>query len=435
MTAGSTALHLRPTRRGRPPGEGARRGPALRGPATAGTVLLHADLHNHSDLSDGFGRAEDAFASMRDAGLDAAALTDHTGLGDAAGVLDERLVAELRRVSADAGMPASLMDGGGWERAARLADRAEDPGAFAAVRGFEWTTPHLGHVNVWFSPDWTPVVDVAPATGIRTLQDWIARAAAAPGGDDLLAGFNHPGREPLRFGRFARDPRLVQRFVSLEMFNRDLDYLFEGWARGERPPLLDCLDAGWWPGLLGVSDEHTPHWGFQPGRGRAGLWVREWSRAGVREALAARRFFATREPGLRVDVVAAWSAGAREPGPAELAARPDAVRMGGRLAAARAPRADRVVDLAVDVDGGPTWEGREVTVQVMTTGDRSPDVLALCTVPVGAPVTVRVPAAAGRVPWLVVRVADPDVPNERPGPDGHPANRRALAYASPVRLE
>jgi hypothetical protein len=434
VTSGSAALHLRPVHRGRPAGVGASRAPALAGPATEGTVLLHADLHNHSDLSDGFGRAEDAFASMRDAGLDAAALTDHTGLADADGVLDQRLMAELRRVSADAGMPASLMDRHGWERAARLADAAEAPGEFAAVRGFEWTTPHLGHVNVWFSPDWTPVVDVGPATGIRTLQDWIARAAAAPGGEELLAGFNHPGREPLRFARFAHDPRLVPRFVSLEMFNRDLDYLFEGWVRGERPPLLDCLDAGWWPGLLGVSDEHSPHWGFQPGRGRAGLWVREWSRAGVREALAARRFFATREPGLRVDVVAAWSAGGREPEPAELAARADAVRMGGRLPAARARGADHVVDLAVDVDGGPAWAGREVTVQVLTTGRRSPGVLALRTVPAGAPVTVRVPVAAGPVPWLVVRVADPDLPNERPGPDGHPANRRALAYASPVGL-
>jgi hypothetical protein len=431
VTAGSTALYLRPTRRGRPAGHGAGREPALAGPATAGTVLLHADLHNHSDLSDGFGRAEDAFASMRDAGLDAAALTDHTGLSDAEGVLDERLLAELRRVSADAGMPAALMGRRGWERAARLADAAEAPGEFAAVRGFEWTTPHLGHVNVWFSPGWTPVTDVAPESGIRTLQDWIARAAAGPGGEDLLAGFNHPGREPLRFGRFAYDPRLAARFVSLEMFNRDLDYLFEGWTRGERPPLLDCLDAGWWPGLLGVSDEHSPHWGFQPGRGRAGLWVREWSRSGVREALAARRFFATREPGLRVDVVAAWSAGGREPAPGELAARADAVRMGGRLTGARA----HDVDLAVDVAGGPTWEGREVTVQILTTGRRSPDVLALHTVPVGAPVTVRAPVAAGRVPWLVVRVADPDAPNERPGPDGHPANRRALAYASPVRLQ
>jgi hypothetical protein len=403
------------------------------GPATAGTVVLHADLHNHSDLSDGFGRAEDAFVSMRDAGLDAAALTDHAGISDRDGVLDEDLHEALRRASADAGMPASLIGQRGWARAAALADAAEDPGRFAAVRGFEWTTPHLGHVNVWFSPDWTPVTDVDPVTGMRRLRDWIAGTAEGPGGGDLLAGFNHPGREPLRFDGFAYDPRLADRVVSLEMFNRDMDFLFEGWVRGARSPLVDCLDAGWWPGLLGVSDEHTPHWGFQPGRGRAGVWVREWSRAGLREALAARRFFATREPGLRVDVVAAWGDGRSTPPPAEVAARTDAVRMGGRLGNAPSGPAGEVV-LAVDVDGGPTWEGCHVAVQVLTTGRRAPEVLVVEPAVAGTPLTVRVPVGVATVPWLVVRIADPDAPNERPGPDGHPGNRRALAYASPIRL-
>ncbi|MGH3945742.1 MAG: hypothetical protein ACRDSI_11945, partial [Pseudonocardiaceae bacterium] len=42
-----------------------------------GTVLVHADMHNHTLLSDGAGDPEAAFPSMRDAGLDVAALTDH----------------------------------------------------------------------------------------------------------------------------------------------------------------------------------------------------------------------------------------------------------------------------------------------------------------------------------------------------------------------
>lgn len=430
MSGGIDALFLRPVRRGRPPGSGASRSPRLVGPATDGTVLLHADLHNHSDLSDGFGHADDAFASMRDAGLDAAALTDHAGTSDRQGVIDEELVEMLRRVTADAGMPSSVIGEREWATALALADAANEPGRFAAVRGFEWTTPHFGHINVWFTPDWTPVTDVEPATGMRRLRDWMVSAAASPGGADLLAGFNHPGREPLRFDGFAYDPRLADRVVSLEMFNRDFDYLFEGWGRGARSPLVDCLDAGWSPGLLGVSDEHTPHWGFQPGRGRAGVWVREWSRAGLREALAARRFFATREPGLRVDVVAAWGDGS-VPAPEEVAARADAVRMGGRLDPERSGGAREVV-LAVDVDGGPTWEGRAIAVQVLTTGGRAPEVLAVEPGVVGTPLTVRVPVAAA--PWLVTRIADPDAPNDRPGPPGHPGNRRAVAYASPIRL-
>jgi hypothetical protein len=403
--------------------------------------VLHADLHNHSDLSDGFGHAGDAFASMRAAGLDAAALTDHSGISDRDGRVDAALLETLRRVSADPGMPAKLMGDAGYTRAGELADLAEEIGGFAAVRGFEWTTPHIGHVNVWFAPDWTPVRDVGPLTGMGVLRDWISAAAEGPGGAEVLAGFNHPGREPLRFDGFAFDSRLADRIVSLELFNRDWDYLFEGVPGGASSPLVECLAAGWWTGLIGVSDEHTPHWGFQPGRGRTGVWVREWSRAGLREALAARRVFATREPGLRLDVVAAWADGARVRAPEAVAGRADAVRMGQRLAVGdrrAGSRADGraaglAVDLAVDVDGGPGWLGRDVVVQVLTTGVRVPECLAELPARSGEPVTVQVPVRTdGSTPWFVVRVADPGLTSDRPGPAGHPANLHALAYASPV---
>lgn len=432
------SLFLRPAYRGAARGLGAERSSALRSPLTTGTFLLHADLHNHSDLSDGFGAAGDAFASMRAAGLDAAALTDHSGITDRSGVMDTELLRTLRRVSADPGMPAAVIGDADYDLAGKLAAAADEPGRFTAIRGFEWTTPHIGHVNVWFSPVWTPVTDVEPVTGMSVLRDWIAGVAATEDGAQVLAGFNHPGRELLRFEGFRFDPRLVDRLVSLEMFNRDSDYLFEGVSRGGRSPLLDCLDAGWWPGLLGVSDEHSPRWGFEPGRGRAGLWVREWSRDGIREALVARRFFATREAGLRLDVVASWGrAGRTSPDPADVVQRPEAVRMGDRLAAAaQCPDADSgVVDLALDIDGGPTWNGREMTVQVLTTGAVVPSVVASRAARSGVPVMVRVPVAAdGSVPWLVARIADPAVPNEHPGPGGHAANRRALAYASPIGL-
>ena len=49
---------------------------------TRGTSLVHADLHNHTLLSDGDGDPADAFVSMRAAGLDVAALTDHATLSD-----------------------------------------------------------------------------------------------------------------------------------------------------------------------------------------------------------------------------------------------------------------------------------------------------------------------------------------------------------------
>src|SRR5690606_585318 len=59
-----------------------RPGALRRSRVSTGTTLVHADLHNHTLLSDGDGNPEDAFVSMRAAGLDVAALTDHATLSD-----------------------------------------------------------------------------------------------------------------------------------------------------------------------------------------------------------------------------------------------------------------------------------------------------------------------------------------------------------------
>ena len=36
-----------------------------------------------------------------------------------------------------------------------LADTADLDRAITAIRGFEWSSTNLGHVNVWFSDSWT----------------------------------------------------------------------------------------------------------------------------------------------------------------------------------------------------------------------------------------------------------------------------------------
>ena len=204
-------------------------------------------------------------------------------------------------------MPRSF-DEDGWRRTGELADAFDAPGEFTALRGFEWTEPWLGHVNVWFSDGYRGVDTPGSLAGLFAFLE----------GDDqkALYGYNHPGREPGRHGGFALPPGengdpdavasdLTTRMVALEAFNRADDYLFgpgldPADAGGTGSALAACLDAGWRPGLIGCSDEHGARFGLA-GRGRTGLWVHEHSRDGVREALSARRVFATRERGLRLD--------------------------------------------------------------------------------------------------------------------------------------
>jgi hypothetical protein len=384
---------------------------------TDGAFLVVADLHNHTLLSDGRGDPERAFAQMRAAGLDVAALTDHASIPrEQRDELGLHQYPDADALDVARHMPRSF-DDAAWERTAELADEFDVPGEFTALRGFEWTEPWLGHVNVWFSDSYRHVDTPGSLAG---LFDFLARRE-----QKALFAYNHPGREGGRHEEFAAPPAsdvdgtdadLAARMVALEAFNRGDDYLFG--LGGADSAIVACLDAGWRPGLIGCSDEHGSQYGLV-GRGRTGLWVDEHSRSGVRDALATRRSFATREVGLRLDATL------------------DGVPMGssGRLG----ERAELAVDLAFADAAG---DGLPVELQVLAsgaaTGGDSPEVSVVTSVParIGdvTRATVDVPA---RAPWVLLRVADPTRPYGPTGgvasraPRGHAADCWALAYASP----
>ena len=77
------------------------------------------------------------------------------------------------------------------------------------IRGFEWSHPLLGHVNVWDSPDFCS--PTPSARDMRHVWDWLESVQA----DDSLASFNHPGSRGtvLRFGGFQYRAGLHRRLV------------------------------------------------------------------------------------------------------------------------------------------------------------------------------------------------------------------------------
>jgi len=347
---------------------------------TQGTTLVHADMHNHTVMSDGDGSADAAFASMREAGLDVAALTDHTTLFAIEG-----------------------LSSGEWRTTGDLANAANDPGQFTAIRGFEWSHPLQGHINVWNTTDFA---DLARASSPGSLYSWLTGRSAG------LASFNHPGREIGRFNNFSFNASARSQLVGLEMFNRGDDYLFEGWSSGMTSPLVACLNAGWRPGLTGVTDEHGTTWGFHEGLGRSGMWVTENTRDAVFAAMTARRVFATRVSGLRVDATA------------------NGVRMGGVLGTASAD-----VRFLVDVDRGPAWDGKPLRIQVLRPGTSAPAVVDVVDTVNGTVADFTVPLDAADGNWVVLRVSDPAAANGSPGPSGHPCNDFGVAYTSPWWLQ
>jgi len=376
LAAAPGTAHAAATRTALAPTETPRSGAARASQITQSTQLVHADLHNHTVLSDGDGDPQLAFASMREAGLDVAALTDHTTIFAIEGLSQSE-----------------------WNLTGTLANAADDPGQYTAIRGFEWSHPLLGHVNVWFTTDF---VDLLGASGIGSLYSWLT----ARGGG--IASFNHPGREVGRFNNFGFSAAARDQLVALEMFNRTDDYLFEGFADGISSPLVACLNRGWRTGLSGVTDEHGTDWGFPEGKGRTGLWVNENTRQGVFEAMRARRFFATRVSGFRLDATA------------------NGVRMGGSL-----PIPSGDVQFVVDLDRGPVWDGKPLHIQVLRPGSSVPAVADVIETISGNVVTFTVPLNVADGPWVVLRVSDPSQPNGTPGPAGHPSNDWGVAYSSP----
>jgi hypothetical protein len=369
-----------------------------------GRPLVHADLHNHTWLSDGRGDPACAFESMRAAGLDVAALTDHSRWAS--------LFLGLRDAPGWTGI-----DWRAWRRTASLADEANRDGEFVAMRGFEWSHATFGHMNVWGSERFTDPLRTVPTMG--RFWRWLESR-----GSDGLVSFNHPGTGRLRFGGFRYRPAMGERVVALEIFNKTEDYLFKDTDQGRLSPLVQCLDAGWRVGLLGVTDEHGADWGTPEGKGRAGLYVDECTRQGVLEALAARRFFASRIKGLRVDAALTSTPGGSS-SPARMGTT--LVHAGGRAL------------VQIDLDRGEAWWGRPLSVQALRPGRPMPTLAATVEAALPRPdepvIAFEVDLDPADGDWVVLRVSDPSEP-----PDTRATGRwaqlgRGIAYTSPFWLD
>jgi PHP domain len=231
--------------------------------------LFYGDLHNHTGYSDGLGRPEEALRQMRARGLHFAAITDH-------GEFFKR--------------ETTIRDAHKWEATAQqVAALTGDD--FLAIRGFEWSSPRQGHSNVWCSAVPTGYHD----TGDQSMQafyEWLTKAQPLPGAQ-VLASFNHPGREVVCFDGCIFAPALDDRIVVLECFNRGDDY-------GDA--YFQALDRGWHVGAIGVSDHHSDDWG-NPAFPRAGILALTLTLSQLQTALMARRVFATRSPTLALLVM------------------------------------------------------------------------------------------------------------------------------------
>lgn len=236
--------------------------------------VYYGYLHAHTGFSDGEGTPLDAYTRARDVGLDFFAVTDH---------------GELLLL-----WPWDQK----WSKILRTADALNDPGTYVTLWGFEWSHPLLGHVNVINPPDFTEILS---NFWMRDLYDWVS---ARP---EAFGRFNHPGRQDvlgIEFQHMDRYAPAVRQMVGMEVWNGGRSFEtyiygsgweteFNYWDEGNR--------AGWYLGPVGGQDNHSMNWG-DGGRQRTAVLATSLTRRALLEAYRARRFYATEDGDLVLDV-------------------------------------------------------------------------------------------------------------------------------------
>lgn len=297
---------------------------ALSAPAPAAAAEpreLVGALHEHSGYSDGWpgSRPADYYASARDRNdLHFLGSSEHETNLAVPFVLNEEC-AENPSICliADPVNPADSFRK--WPAIAEQAAAATDPAKdFTGFRGFEWSSDRSGHINVYFSAEYTQSTVDGSAATVDAFYDWLVRPAMLGGGSDGLATFNHPGDKSacgqlgacapeddpaFNWDDFRYVPQVDPQMVGIEVFNGNRDY---GSAPGHNAPpegwYARALDRGWHVGAIGAEDkghDRPDNWGAAE-HAKTVIFAEENTTVSIREAMRRRSFYAVQDNALRL---------------------------------------------------------------------------------------------------------------------------------------
>jgi hypothetical protein len=239
--------------------------------------VLWADLHGHSNFSDGTGTPEDYLAYARDvARLDVIALTDH----DHWGVLFLDQNPEL------------------WKRIRTATQVFDEPGRFITLLGYEWTSWLQGHRHVLYFSDGGEVLSSMDDRYQTPDQLWKGLA-----GQPVLTFAHHSAGGPIGTNwSFAPDPVLepVTEIASVHGSSEAWDTPGRIYHPVRGNFVRDALARGYRLGFIGSGDSHDGHPGLVqlagPHGGLAALIGAEPTRESILATLRARRVYATNGP-------------------------------------------------------------------------------------------------------------------------------------------
>lgn len=309
------------------------------GPALAGLKQYEGLMHEHSAYSDGLPTAipADYFRVAATAGYDYVGSSEHSDSLDALNFITLHAYCDPTSGEFDPNAVEYCFLNPTADKLVKWAStltQAQEASSehFLGIRGFEWTSDVFGHINVYFSTNFTNAkTDLGYALTMETFWDWFTRDPNTPGlggsltsigingganvpfggGNDALAHFNHPHDKCLTksdptglttgfcdWNDYALVPAAVERMFGMELYNdgnRDDRYL---------PYYQRALDQGWRLSPIGSEDEHFGEYAVEH-RPKTVTLASGLSAEAFKEAWLARRTMAL-SPGwhLRAELLA-----------------------------------------------------------------------------------------------------------------------------------
>ncbi len=292
---------------------------AYTGPALTSLNPYEGVTHEHSAYSDGKPTTtpEDYYRIAREHGYDFMAGSEHSDSLDDANFVSLHASCDPSSDKFDPKaveycfLNPSIDKLVKWNSTLGFA-KAATTSKFLSIRGFEWTSDVFGHINVYFSQNFTNAkTDGGYALSMTTFWDWFTRDPATPGdagsasspipfggGSDALAHFNHPhdkcllnrANQPLSnsecdWNDYALIPAAHDRMFGMEVFN-DSDH-----EDRYHPYFMHALDKGWHLSPIGSEDEHFGNYASEVFPKTVTL-ATELSEKGFKEAWLARRTYA-----------------------------------------------------------------------------------------------------------------------------------------------
>lgn len=240
--------------------------------------LYFGQLHAHSNISDGYGTAEEAYAHAAGVpGLDFFALTDHSNSFDNA--LSGCIGADGQQVSEE------------WAagKAAAAAVTGDD---FVGIFGYEMTwqeDKRLGHINTFATPGFASREQEPFSDRNAALEAYYEALCAVPGS---IGQFNHPGEYYGDFQNFAYlCPEYDNVMTLLEVGGEGGFTAYAAYIR--------ALDLKWHVAPTNNQNNHNGSWG-DANRARTVVLAEELTETAIYDAMRHYRVYATQDEDLRI---------------------------------------------------------------------------------------------------------------------------------------